>query len=306
MRRPGNPVNNRIQIWAGAKKVAATGAAVRTRRRATASYPIECCHQGGTIIEPQQLRPAKFDELSDDAVPLIATGQHRRDTVPEEGGRWPVSVVLRPAVDGLLAKRLDELTQQAADLAGPGHWHTGQLGSAHLTVRALELYRAAVDPAEPTIHRYREAMERAAADAAPARIEVVGLTLTAGTVMAAVVSLDDQADLLLDRLADELGPDAWLEEPFGRRDIWYVNLLHFTTDIPRPQALIDWVATHRTHSAGTETIPTVELVRFHHDPHPERPYMRPEVLAEVPLTGQPERLGPPPQSTSTYYEAEEP
>jgi hypothetical protein len=170
-------------------------------------------------------------------------------------------------------------------------------------VRALEWYRAAVDPAEPTIHRYQAAMARAAADAAPARIEVVGLTLTAGTVMAAVVSLDDQADRLLDRLAEELGPDAWLEEPYGRRDIWYVNLLHFTTDIPRPQALIDWVTTHRTHSAGTETIPSVELVRFHHAPHPERPYMRPELLAEVTLTGQPERLAPP-ELTSTYYETE--
>jgi hypothetical protein len=242
--------------------------------------------------------------LYDDAVPLIASGQHRRDTVPEEGGRWPVSVVLRPAVDGLLAKRLDELTQQAAELAGPGHWQTGQIGSAHLTVRALEWYRAAVDPAEPAIQRYRAAIERAAAECAPARVEVVGLTLTAGTVMAAVAALDDQADRLLDRLAEELGSDAWLEEPYGRRDIWYVNLLHFTTDIPNPQPLIDWVTTHRHHSAGTETIPTVELVRFHHAPHPERPYMRPEVLAEVPLTGRPERLDPP-QPTSTYYETEE-
>jgi hypothetical protein len=278
---------------------------IRTGRPATASYPIECCYQGGTIIEPTQLRPSKFDLLYDDAVPLIATGRHRRDTVPEEGGRWPVSVVLRPAADGDLSRRLDDLTRSAAELAGPGHWHTGRPGSAHLTVRALEWYREIVDPAEPTIHRYRAAMDRAAANCGPARIEVVGLTLTDRTVMAAAVSLDDQADLFLDRLAEELGEDAWLEIPYGRRDIWYFNLIHFTTDIAQPDALIDWVTAHREHDFGTETIPAAELVRFRHDPDLERPYMRPEVLARTPLKGLPGRPGSrPPQLLHTYDETE--
>jgi hypothetical protein len=281
------------------------GILIRTGRPAAASYPVECCHRGGTIIEPTQLRPGKFDQLYDEAVPLIATGRHRRDTVPEEGGRWPVSVVLRPAADGELSRRLDDLTRSAAELAGPGHWHTGRTGSAHLTVRALEWYRAIVDPAEPAISRYRAAMDRAAADCGPARIEVVGLTLTDRTLMAAAVSLDDQADLFLDRLAEELGPDAWLEIPFGRRDIWYLNLLHFTTDIEQPKALIDWVTAHREHPIGTETIPAAELVRFHHDAGPERPFMRPAVLARTPLTGLPGRPGSHPRQVShTYYETE--
>lgn len=260
-----------------------------------------------TIIEPTQLRPGKFDQLYDDAVPLIATGRHSRDTVPEEGGRWPVSVALRPAAEGDLSRRLDELTREASALAGPGHWHTGRTGAAHLTVRALEWYRAIVDPAEPAIHRYRAAMERAAAGCGPARIEVVGLTLTPGTVMAAAVAVDDQADLFLDRLAEELGEDAWHELPYGRRDIWYINLLHFTTDIPRPEGLIDWVAAHREYLVGGETIPAAELVRFHHAPDPERPYMRPEILTRTPLTGRPAKPGPPPhQTTPTYYEVDLP
>ncbi|QNE19207.1 hypothetical protein F1D05_16415 [Kribbella qitaiheensis] len=278
---------------------------LRTRRPSAASYPIECCHQGGTIIKPTQLRPAKFDELHDNAVPLIAAGKHGRDTVPEEGGRWPVSVVLRPAVDGDLSRRLDALTRVAADLAGPRHWHTGRPGSAHLTVRALELYRPTVEPTEPVVQRYQAAMSRAAADCGPARIEVVGLTLTAGTVMAAAVSADDQADLFLDRLAEELGPDGWLEVPFGRRDIWYFNLLHFTGDIRRPGTLIDWVAAHRDHHIGDETIPAAELVRFHHSPGPERPFMRPEVLARISLAGLPGCPGSRPRSfVSTYSETE--
>ncbi|WP_112248191.1 hypothetical protein [Kribbella monticola] len=226
-------------------------------------------------------------------MPLIATGRHRRDTVPEEGGRWPVSVVLRPVAGGVLSQNLDALTREAADLAGPGHWHTGQPGSAHLTVRALEWYRAIVDPAEPAIHRYRAAMERAAAGCGPTRIEVVGLTLTAGTVMAAAVAADDQADLFLDRLAEELGDDAWLELPYGRRDIWYVNLIHFTTGIAKPDALIDWITRHREHPIGAETIPAAELVRFHYAAHPERPYMRPEVLTYTPFSDSTRRPGLP-------------
>ncbi|WP_020392285.1 hypothetical protein [Kribbella catacumbae] len=126
----------------------------------------------------------KFDQLFESASPLISSRNHQRDTPPTEGGRWPVSVVLRPPADSLLSHRLDDVTQEAAALAGPGHWQTGQTGSAHLTVRALETYRHLVDPAEPTIQRYRSAMERAAAAAGPARIKVTGLTLTAGSVMA--------------------------------------------------------------------------------------------------------------------------
>lgn len=227
----------------------------------------------------------KFDQLFTTAVPLIAAGTHDRDQPPREGGRWPVSVVLRPQPDSALAMRLDTLTAEAAELAGPGHWHTGQASSAHLTVRALETYRASVDLTEPTVRRYQAAMDRAAVATGPARIQVTGLTLTTGTVMACALPSDDQADLFMDRLATELGPDAWFETPHGRRDIWYLNLIHFTTDIANPEALIDWVAAHRALNLGEATIPTAELVRFHHTPTTQRPYMRPEVLGHASLLG---------------------
>jgi len=86
----------------------------------------------------------KFDQLFDRAAPLIAAGDHQRDALPQDGGRWPVSVALRPPRDDLLSRHLDDLTAEAADLAGPDHWHTGRIGSAHLTVRALEGHRAVI------------------------------------------------------------------------------------------------------------------------------------------------------------------
>ncbi|NIK56250.1 hypothetical protein [Kribbella shirazensis] len=215
----------------------------------------------------------KFDHLFAAAVPRIANGTHQRDELPREGGRWPISVVLRPSPDSTLAHTLDALTQEAAELAGPGHWQTGRLGAAHLTVRALEPRRENIPPDDPAVARYLSALQRATARSTwPVGFRVTGLTLTPGSVMACAEPLDAAADAFSDHLTTELGPDAWFEPE--RRDIWYLNLLHFTTDIADPSPLINWVATHRTTPIGTTLIPTPDLVRSTHHPGP-RPHMHP-------------------------------
>ncbi|MGW7679442.1 hypothetical protein ACWGID_01795 [Kribbella sp. NPDC054772] len=187
-----------------------------------------------------------------------------------------MSVVLRPSSGTELARTLDAVTREAAELAGPGHWETGQLGSAHLTVRALEPRRDVIPPSDPTIARYHAALDRAAAGSSwPVGFRVTGLTLTPGTVMACAESLDGSADRFSDLLTAELGPDAWWETE--RRDIWYLNLLHFTGDIPAPAALIEWVAAHRNTSLGEVAIDAPELVRSEYRAGP-RPYMGPVVM----------------------------
>ena len=95
--------------------------------------------------------------------------------------------------------------------------------------------------------------------------------------MACAVPLDANADDFMDRLATELGPDGWFERPHGRRDIWYLNLLHFTTAVAQPEELIDWVGAHRRTEFGEVTIAAPELVRFRYCAGP-RPHMAP-VLA---------------------------
>ncbi|ADB35336.1 hypothetical protein Kfla_6334 [Kribbella flavida DSM 17836] len=227
-------------------------------------------------------------------------GRHTCDAPPVEGGRWPVSTVFRPPLDSPISRRLDELTAEAAEVAGPrtglaptadrqtgsgpaGHWQTGQRGSAHFTIRALEKYRAAVAVNEPVIQRYASALRRTSAQIGALTFELTGLTLTQGTVMACARPLDDQADRFMDLYAEELGADAWYErDHYFRRDIWYVNLLHFTTTIPDPAALIDWVAARRHRTFGQVTVDTAEVVRFRLVDGP-RPHMRPEVLAVAPL-----------------------
>jgi hypothetical protein len=227
--------------------------------------------EGGRIIGT-----TKFDHLFALAAPRISAGTHQRDEIPRDGGRWPVSVVLRPAPDAELAHALDALTAEAAELAGPGHWQTGQLGSAHLTVRALEPRREVIPPDDPAVTRYRSAIRRASIRSSwPIGFRVTGLTLTPGTVMACAEPLDDAAGAFSDHLTTELGPDAWYET--DRRDIWYLNLLHFTGDIADPEDLITWVKSHRSTAIGTTTIPTADLVRSDLHPGP-RPHMHPTVL----------------------------
>ncbi|TCC11016.1 hypothetical protein [Kribbella soli] len=213
------------------------------------------------------------------AAPRIAAGTHQRDELPREGGRWPLSVVLRPAPESRLSHALDAVTQEAAELAGPGHWQTGQLGSAHLTVRALEPRREHLPADDPVVARYHSALHRATTRAQwPIGFRVTGLTLTAGTVMACAEPLDAAADAFSDHVTHELGPDAWYETE--RRDIWYLNLLHFTDDIAAPDALIEWVGDRRTTSLGTMLIEAPELVRSEYRPGP-RPHMGPIALGDA-------------------------
>jgi hypothetical protein len=168
---------------------------------------------------------------------------------------------------------------QAETYAGPGHFRTGAADSVHLTVRALELYRATLD--EQAIGRYSEALGRAARGVAPVALDLGGLTLAAGSVMVCAHPLDDNAGQLMRRLSDELGEDAWREAGL-ERDIWYATLLHFAADIARPDELIDWVAQRRELDLGRTLIDTVQLVRFHYEDGPGGRLMRPEVLASVP------------------------
>jgi len=221
-----------------------------------------------------------FDRLFAEAAPLIQHGRHQRDSPPVTGGRWPVSVVLRP--DHACAERLEQAMTQVEGLAGTGHFRTGIGGSVHITVRVLEGYREAVGEDDQAVQRYARAMSRAAGEVGAIEVHLVGLTLTSGSVMACVYPADDRADRFMDLFENELGDDAWHEVGF-RRDIWYANILHFAADIAKPSDLIEWVAQRRELDLGRTVIDTAELVRFRYEEGREGRLMRPEVLAEAPL-----------------------
>lgn len=226
-------------------------------------------------------RVTTFDRLFAEATPLVLQGLHRRDSPPVDAGdRWPVTVMLRP--DAATAARLELAMAEVEKPAGGGHFRTGSAGSVHFTVRVLELYRKTIGVGDAAIRRYAGAMSRAAGQVGTIGLDLVGLTLTPGSVMVCGRPLDDNADRLMDLLTDELGEDAWLEAGF-RRDIWYANILHFAADIPEPGQLVDWVADRRDLDLGHALINSAELVRFHYEDGAEGRLMRPEVLAAAGL-----------------------
>lgn len=222
-----------------------------------------------------------FDRLFDEAVPHILAGTHRRDAPPVDGGRWPVTVLARPPLP--VRAHLESLMHEAARLAGHRHFRTGRADSVHLTIRALEPFRAAADVGDPVVRGWSGALARTAAAAASFRLIVTGLTLTSGGVLAQVETHDDRPWELMERLRAELGDLAWFEDGM-RRDIWYCSLLHFTHGVADPEGLVEWVRARRTMTPVSFEVSSIELVRFRHTSLGELGhYMRPETWATVPL-----------------------
>ncbi|NMM21886.1 MAG: hypothetical protein HHJ11_00010 [Phycicoccus sp.] len=191
-----------------------------------------------------------------------------------------MTVVLRP--DQASATRLEQVMDEAETLAGPGHFRTGIASSLHITVRALEGYREAAAGDDDVVQRYALAMSRAARQVEAIELDLVGLTLTPGTVMVCAHPIDDSADTFMAALEDQLGADAWFEAAL-HRDIWYANLLHFAADIAQPASLIEWVEERRQLSLGRMVLDTAELWRFRYEGGTDGRLMRPTVLARSQL-----------------------
>lgn len=195
----------------------------------------------------------------------ILSGQHITEAPPAHTGRWGPSIVLLPS--GELAESLDALSSEVLGVGGDGHWRSGRLGAAHVTVRALEPYgngRLDIDNAA----RYISVLERAVAELGPISLEFEGIALSVGTVMACGKSPDGVADELRDRLGTELGPDGWLEDRHfkgGRDPIWYTSILHFAGPLAFPETLVDWVEARRALSIGVGTFTSVALCQFAFD-----------------------------------------
>jgi hypothetical protein len=209
---------------------------------------------------PRRTNRAIFDQLFTEGAAALAAGSHGLQEVPAEGGtRWGVSVLLRP--DPGAAAALETLARDSAAVAGDGHWLTGSMANSHLTMRALEYPRDDIRDDDPCIARYADALRTAVAGVGPLSFEVIGLTLTPLSVMACVLPVGEVPDRLSAAYADALGPDAWLEREF-RREIWYLNILHFAAPVPDPRALIDWVAERREVTPIPVRVTEIEIATW--------------------------------------------
>jgi hypothetical protein len=191
--------------------------------------------------------------------------------------RWGVSLVLRP--DVAAAQRLADFAAQAAAVAGPGHWQTGGLGSAHVTVRVLEPYRAPVPLDDPLAQRYRTALARISDRSRSPVFAMTGLLLALGGVLVAVEPANAAAADLRAVVSGELGDDGHFEDDSYRGDVWWSTVLHFAAPLADGAALVDWVDHRRTLDLGSFRARSIDLVRYEHDGARTAPV----VLASVPL-----------------------
>ena len=198
---------------------------------------------------------------------------------PAETGRWGPSVVFLP--NGPVAAALGRLTLEVVEILGEGHWPSGGLGRAHITVRALEPYIESIP--QDRAARYVAAMTRALRDIGSARLEVVGVGLSPRGVMACAVSVDGAADRLRHRLNEELGDDGWLERTVfehGRDPIWYCTLVHFAEPILDPGRLVTWVDQRISWGFGPAIFDSVALCTWFFDGEA----MVPRTIASVAAT----------------------
>jgi len=218
----------------------------------------------------------RFDRLTARGREAVLAGTHHRDGPLVDGGRWGISVVLRP--DPTAAAALEALAGEAAAAAGGGHWPTGSAATVHVTVLPLEPYREKVPDSDPKVVRYATGLRAAAARCGPVRLRFTGVSLSPVGVLAAAWPVDGAADRLAGHLKDTIGRNRWSE-----RDIWYATLLHFTGEVRHPRRLVDWVAAHRRIDPVPTRITTVDLVAWSSERDGAQPL--PVTLASAPLTG---------------------
>jgi hypothetical protein len=176
--------------------------------------------------------------------------------------RWGLTLVLRP--DDAAAHRLAMLAAQLAAVAG-GHWQTGGIGSAHLTVRVLERYREPVPPDDPLVRRYIEVAARVVRRCPSPRFSLTGLLVALGGVLAAAEPAEPSAARLRAVVTDELGDDGRFVESSYRGDLWWSTLLHFSGPLADGAALVDWVEDRRSVDLGEFRARCLDLVRYQYD-----------------------------------------
>lgn len=219
--------------------------------RTAGAVPLQ---SGGVTAPDPTAYDRKFDELFANGGRHVLAGTHHRDGPLVDGGRWGISILLRP--DAATAATLEQVAVAARSLAGSGHWLTGSATTSHVTVLPLEPYRHAVPDGDPHVARYGDGLRTAAACSRPVRLRFRGLTMTPHGVMACAYPVDDAADALAENLTSSIGRNR-----FSDRDIWYATVLHFAGPIDRPQALVDWVAARRTVDLGQTHCDEAHLVR---------------------------------------------
>lgn len=220
-----------------------------------------------------------FDDLGAAGRAAVLAGEHRIESPPDaDGDRWGPSVVLRP--DAKTLSRVERWVLEVLPLVGPGHWATGSSKTAHITVRSLGPRRSS-DSAGELTERFGRAVAAASEAVGSVQFDMGAVLLSPISVMLALHPVGDSAARLAAALEEALGQEGWFEK--GRpRDIWYLNVVHFTGSIADPRGLVQWVETRDGSEGSPVHAESLEAVQWEF----ERQQMLPLQFAAFPLGGR--------------------
>jgi 2'-5' RNA ligase len=216
---------------------------------------------GTTRPDPREALAARYDALWADAAPAVRGGAAtldpwiaRKNADPRRG----LSLLARPGADlvrrledflaGLRAEEPEQYFQPAADM--------------HLTVFSLFGTTADHAPYMAHLDAYRAAAAEALRGVPPFRVEIEGVTLSRGAVMAQGFPADGTLDEVRERLRAALaerGLTAGMDQRYPLMTA-HLTLVRFAAPLRRPERFVQRVAAARGRVFGAMEVREMELV----------------------------------------------
>ena len=203
----------------------------------------------------------RYDQLWADAAPVVSAGGAELDpwvARKDADQRRGLTLLVRPGVE--LARRMEELLAPLrADEPGQYFQPATDL---HLTV--LSPFSAAVDhaPHLARLAEYQAAVAEALAGVPAVTVEVEGVTLSRGAVLAQGFPRDGTLACVRERLRTALtarGLDAGLDRRY-RLETAHLTLVRFAAPLRRPERFVRALAAARRHPFGIIEGREMELV----------------------------------------------
>jgi 2'-5' RNA ligase len=203
----------------------------------------------------------RYDGIWDAAAPEVRAGRVSLDDWAlrkHEDARRGVTLLARPAPS--VAERLAGLVDELRAIEPSQYYHP----RADLHFTMLSLFTATADYAPYLAHvdDYRAAVEEAIDGVPPFAIDVLGVTLSAGAVLAQGFPRDDTLERLRARLRAALaarGLGATLDQRY-RLHTAHVTLVRFVRPLRAPAAFVEALAAARERALGASRVAPLELV----------------------------------------------
>lgn len=219
-------------------------------------------------MPPSELLPdepriqAGYDQMWQQSASDLARGSVDVDPVPDDTSRrWGLSIIARIPTDQ--ATLFTDISAALRPWTGEHHtFYTA--ANLHLTVRSCEFYRSTIAPDDAALRDYQRVLHDVAAQTPPFSIRYRGLAANRTGIIVQgfpqtshLQQLRQTIHQRLQQLGRTPGPEAE-QVRYGA----HVSLAVFAGPLADPQMLASFIERQRTHTYGSVTITSLEVVRY--------------------------------------------